>query len=348
MPDSMLTIAIPTYNRADCLERLLNVLLVELQGLETSVSVVICDNASTDRTVEVIAAFAKQWPSVCALRNSINLGMDGNFLKCAEHVTGSHFWLLSDDDLPFAGVLNTLINLLERESPDLIYMESRWLKGFTDNDQAHPVTFPEYVQLGQLAFARRVHVWMTYLSGMVVRTTPLLKDRMRLHRYAGTHVSQLAWVLEALRDGVCFIHVTTPCILATEGNTGGYKVLKVFGQQVPTIIREMLHERVARSILIRMAVVYIPNLLWGLREGRIGQFEHEDAAEVLRPHFGAMLAYRWLLKPIGNGSPTSAFWSLRLAKLAQRVLRVYDRLAEFLAKNSLLPQFRLNRCTRSS
>jgi abequosyltransferase len=347
MPDSILTIAIPTFNRADCLERLLNTLLVELRGLESSVSVVICDNASTDRTPQVIAAFKKKWSSACTLRNSENLGMDGNFLRCAEHVTGSHFWLLSDDDLPRAGVVSTLVKLLERKSPDLIFMESRWLKGFTDNDPAHPVTYPDYVQLRQLAFARRVHVWTTYLSGMVVRTTPLLRDRTRLHRYAGTQVSQLAWVLEALRDGDCFIHITTPCILATEGNTGGYKVLKVFGQLVPTIIREMLPERVVRAILHRMAVVYLPGLLWGLREARIGQFEHEDAAAVLSPHFGEMLAYRWLLKPIGNGAPGSARRALRLARLAQRVLRAYDRLAELLARNPVSPQFRLNTDTRS-
>ncbi|MCA6216843.1 glycosyltransferase family 2 protein [Ideonella sp. B7] len=329
MTSPLLTIAIPTYNRADCLERLLKTLLVELRGLETRVSVVVSDNASTDRTQEVVAAFAARFPSVRALRNTENLGMDGNFLACAEHVDGTHFWLLSDDDLPRTGLVCALLGLLERESPDLVYMDSRWLPEIADSDPTHPVTMLQGVRLGQLAFARRVHVWTTYLSGMVVRASPLLREPTRLRRYAGTQVSQLAWVLEALSDGSRFIHVTTPCILATEGNTGGYKVLKVFGQHVPAIMREMLPTRVAHAMLRRMAATYLPNLLCGLREARLGRFEREDATEVLRPQFGSTLAFRWLLEPIGHGSsPASVRRALWLARQVHRALRAHDRLAE--------------------
>lgn len=328
MTAPLLTIAIPTYNRADCLECLLETLLVELRGLEGRVSIVVSDNASTDRTQEVIAAFTARWPGVRALRNDKNLGMDGNFLACAEHVDGAHFWLLSDDDLPRAGLVRALLDLLECESPDLVYMDSRWLPEIADNDPTHPVGVLQGLRLGQLAFARRVHVWTTYLSGMVVRATPLLREPARLRRFSGTQVSQLAWVLEALRDGSRFIHITTPCILATEGNTGGYKVLKVFGQHVPAIMREMLPERVVRAMLRRMATAYLPNLLCGLREARLGRFEQEDAAEVLRQQFGGMLAFRLLLEPIGNGSPATVHRALWLARQVHRALRLHDRLAE--------------------
>jgi glycosyltransferase involved in cell wall biosynthesis len=324
----LLTIAIPTYNRASCLERLLQTLAIELRGLESQVSIIVSDNASTDHTRQVIAAFASQHPSVRTLHNVENLGMDGNFLECAAHVDGKHFWLLSDDDLPRAGVLGALLALLERESPDLVYMNSRWLRTIVDNDPTHPVTTLEGLRLGQLAFSRRVHVWTTYLSGMVVRSTSLLRDPERLRRYTGTQVSQLAWVLEALRDGHRFLYITTPCILATEGNTGGYKVLKVFGQHVPTIMREMLPESVVRAMLRRMAAGYLPNLLWGLRENRIGRFEQEDAAAALRPQFGSMLAFRWWLTPIAVGARGAARRALRLASQVNRILRMHDRLAE--------------------
>ena len=328
MTTPLLTIAIPTYNRADCLERLLATLLVELRGTEGRVSVVVSDNASTDRTPVVVAAFAEQWPSVRAVRNAENLGMDGNFLGCAEQVDGQHFWLMGDDDLPRAGVVRALLRLLERESPDLVYMDSSWVRDITDNDPEHPVQALHGVRLGQLAFARRVHVWTTYLSGMVVRATPLLRDAARLRRHAGTQVSQLAWVLEALRDGQRFVHVTTPCILATAGNTGGYKLLRVFGQHVPAIMRETLPAPLACAMLRRMAATYLPNLLWGLREARLGKFEHEDAADVLRPEFGHMLAFRWLLVPIGDGRPAAARRAAWLGRQAHRALRVHDRIAE--------------------
>jgi abequosyltransferase len=333
MATPLLTIAVPTCNRAHCLELLLTTLLRELAGLEGRVSVVVSDNASSDRTPAVMAAFAAAWRDTQLLRHAENLGMDGNFCGCVELVDGRYFWVVGDDDLPRAGAVRALLSLLERESPDMVYLDSRWLPELKDNDPTHPVEALQAISLGRLAFARRTHVWTTYLSGMIVRTTPLLEDSGKLRRYAGTQVSQLAWVLEALRDGGRFIHVTTPCMLATAGNTGGYKVLQVFGQNFPAIVQEVLAGAqpagaLPRAMLRRTAVAYLPDLLWGLRGARLGRFDHEDAAAMLRPQFGASLAFYCLLLPISQASRRIARVALTLAHLSSRIIRVHDRLAE--------------------
>ena len=54
----ILTLAIPTYNRAHDLARLLEALSQELRGLEEKVSLVVSNNASTDGTLQVIESFA--------------------------------------------------------------------------------------------------------------------------------------------------------------------------------------------------------------------------------------------------------------------------------------------------
>ena len=46
----LLTIGIPTYNRAKFLRRLLEQLRTELAGLDGQVEVLVSDNASTDDT----------------------------------------------------------------------------------------------------------------------------------------------------------------------------------------------------------------------------------------------------------------------------------------------------------
>lgn len=340
MATPLLTIAVPTYNRADCLELLLSTLLRELQGLEGRVAVVVGDNASTDRTTEVTAAFAAAWRDTVLVRHEQNLGMDGNFCGCAERVRTPYFWVVGDDDLPRAGAVRAVLSLLEREAPDLVYLDSRWLPDLKDMAPAPPVETLQAVALGRLAFARRVHVWTTYLSGMVVRSTPLLGDPARLRRYADTQLSQLAWVLEALGRGQRFIHVTTPCVFATEGNTGGYKVLQVFGQNFPAIVREALAQTkpagasLAHAILRRTALGYLPDLLWGLRAAKLGRFEHEDAAAVLRPQFGTSIAFHCLLRPIGHASRPIARMALAAAHLASRIVRAGDRLAERLTRSA--------------
>jgi glycosyltransferase involved in cell wall biosynthesis len=336
MTGPTLTLAVPTYNRADALELLLATLLVELRGLEGRVAVVLGDNASTDRTPDVLARFVASWDDTTVVRHATNLGMDGNFCGCVERVRTEYFWVIGDDDLPRAGALRALVGLLDRESPDLVYLNSRSLPVLVDNDPAHPVSVLNAMSLDRLAFARRTNVWTTYLSGMIVRTPALIHDSARLRRHAGTQLSQLAWVLEVLRNGNRFIHVRTCCVLATAANTGGYKVLNVFGRHFPDIVRATFSgapgdESLCFAILRRTAVAYLPALVWGMRESTLGQFEQENAAEVLRPNFGGTLAFSVFLVPIGHASRPVALLALFAARVTGRLIRVWDLLVESLS-----------------
>jgi glycosyltransferase involved in cell wall biosynthesis len=337
MPGPTLTLAVPTYNRADALELLLATLLVELRGLEGRVAVIIGDNASTDRTPDVVARFAASWGGTTVVRHATNLGMDGNFCGCVERVQTEYFWVIGDDDLPRAGALRALLGLLDRESPDLVYLSSRSLPVLVDNDPAHSVRVLNAVSLDRLAFARRTNVWTTYLSGMIVRTPVLIHDSAQLRRHAGTQLSQLAWVLAVLRDGTRFIHVRTCCVFATAANTGGYKVLHVFGRHFSDIVRAAFSgapgdESLCRAILRRTAVAYLPALVWGMRESTLGQFEQENAAEVLRPNFGGTLAFSVFLAPIGHASRPVALLALFAAIITGRLIHVWDLLVESLSR----------------
>ena len=333
MTTPTLTIAIPTYNRADCLQLLLDTLRVELRGLEGRIAVVIGDNASTDRTADVTHAFAASWHDTEIVRHPDNLGMDGNFCGCAERVRTPWFWMFGDDDLPRPGAIRALLELVEREQPDLVYLASDWQSNLADNDPAHPVGALQAVALDRLTFARRTNVWLTYLSGMIVRSTSLLQDPVRLREYAGTQLSQLSWVLAALRDGGRFIHVTTGCVLATQGNTGGYKVLQVFGRNFPEIVRGALERaeprgRLPRAILRRTAVGFLPALVLGMRTASLGSFGQEDAAEVLRGEFGGTLAFTFLLRPIGHAARPVARAARLLASICNRLIKAADGLIE--------------------
>lgn len=329
----ILTIAIPSYNRADSLELLLNTLLRELQGLEGRVAVVIGDNASDDRTPDVTAAFAAAWPETCVIRQKQNLGMDGNFCACAAEVDTNYFWMTGDDDLPRAGAVRALISLLENEKPDLVYVASQWLPDIPNNDPDHPVTKLAAVSLDRLAFARRTNVWTTYLSGMIVRTPDLVKQPELLRKYSGSHLSQLAWVLPWLLHGSRFVYVVTPCVLAKQGNTGGYRVLQVFGGYFPEIVRQVLsgndrNVALQKAILKRTALGYLPALVLGMRRSTLGRFEQENAANVLRPQFGRSLAYFLLLRPIGHAPLPLARVAVLAARLLAVMLKVTDRFDE--------------------
>lgn len=327
----LLTIAVPTYNRAGDLSRLLDALQRELAGQQHRVGLVIANNASTDHTAAVIERFASLWQGVQVVTQSINVGMDGNFCTCAEAVNGEFFWIMGDDDLPVPGAIRMLLDLLDEERPDLVGLSSRWVRNI-DDAATDALSGPlRYVRLSCDDFGRRLHVWTTFLTGMIVRRAPLLDDPLAVRKFAGTHLSQMSWIMDRLREGHKFIHVETPCVLATAGGSGGYSVVKVFGQHFPRIVRDSLastqrERRLARAIVLRTMLAYLPNLLWDLRHARIGDFQPENITEALRPQLGSHPLTVLILLPIGRLPQPAARLVLKIASGLARVTAAIDRL----------------------
>ena len=93
--DPVVTIAIPTYNRADTyLSQSLN---SALEQTYENIEVVVSDNCSTDATPSLVRAHSD--PRLSYFRQSENIGPVNNFNFCLQRATGDYFLLLHDDDL---------------------------------------------------------------------------------------------------------------------------------------------------------------------------------------------------------------------------------------------------------
>lgn len=90
----LVSICIPTYNRADLLVRAVSSALSQsYQNLE----VIVVDNASTDNTHEVIKHFKDK--RLKFFTNEWNLGLFGNFNRCIELAQGDYIHILHSDDI---------------------------------------------------------------------------------------------------------------------------------------------------------------------------------------------------------------------------------------------------------
>jgi len=95
----LLSIAIPTYNRAVSLEGLLNCIVPQAEKIKGGVEICISNNGSTDNTGEIVKSFQKKYPDLIKYNeNKENLGFDRNFLKAIEMSEGSFIWTFGDDD----------------------------------------------------------------------------------------------------------------------------------------------------------------------------------------------------------------------------------------------------------
>ncbi|GAA0751479.1 glycosyltransferase [Ideonella azotifigens] len=302
---ALLTIIVPTYNRAANLELLLRTLRQELATCADAVTVLVSDNASVDRTSEVVQAMQSSWPALVAQRHASNLGPDGNFSSCVERVSTRWFWIIGDDDLPKRGVIAQVVALLRERQPSLVYLQSEWLPQLTGPDQGEPVGCLRVETMHAEAFAHRVHIWFTFISGMVVDRNALMGvvGSSAITRFTATSLIQLGWILPLLRtEGRRFSFVADRCMLATKDNSGGYALLTVFGANFARIVNDCFgrDSRIARVLIRRNLLHFMPGILWGARKGVAGRHAAEDAWPAMRRELGDQPLFWLLLVPLGR------------------------------------------------
>jgi abequosyltransferase len=91
-----LTICIATYNRADFLAQALESILGQANE---DIEVVVCDNASTDNTADVVSSAKLRSHCVKYFRQESNVGLDRNYDVAVQMAQGEYCWLFSDDDV---------------------------------------------------------------------------------------------------------------------------------------------------------------------------------------------------------------------------------------------------------
>ena len=110
-----LSICIPTYSRASLLDVCLATVLPQVADWAEHVECVICDNASTDATAEVVQRYAAEFP-LRYVRNETNIGVLGNVTKVAGQLAKGEFvWLIGDDDCLMQGAVAQVLSVLESD-----------------------------------------------------------------------------------------------------------------------------------------------------------------------------------------------------------------------------------------
>ncbi len=108
----VLSIMIPTFNRARYLRECLDSVLP--QTIRVPVEVVVIDNASPDETPEVVKAYTGRYAALRSFRNDRNLGYAGNQAKCIEYAKGQYIAILCDDDIYLPGAVAGILAVAQR------------------------------------------------------------------------------------------------------------------------------------------------------------------------------------------------------------------------------------------
>jgi abequosyltransferase len=321
----LLTIAIPTYNRANCLKELLSVLADQLKD-EPRVELIISDNASPDETPSVVQDFMDRGLRVRYIRNAQNVGADANFLQCFEQACGKYVWLFSDDDLLVPGGLAKILSYCAAAQYDLIWVSAcpfgKLHKARASQTRRDAVEISD-----SRTYVKRIHVFFTFITGNIInKHTVLEAGPQPFPSLIGTGLMQLGWAYIALNRFARGLYIRERLIAVRTNSTGGYKLFQVFGPTLATITRDWLGSPHLRRIVMNGAVQrFWPPMLLGYKKSAITFADDAEPQAVLTPLFKDNIRYWFFAYPVIVLPP----WLAAMWVFVVRILNRLDKAAGF-------------------
>lgn len=324
----LLTIAIPTYNRYGCLDKLLGVLFDQLKN-EDRVELIVSDNASTDETSLVIARYQDKGLNVRYIQNAINIGADANFLQCFDVSRGKYLWIFGDDDIIMPGTLKNVIDKLAAHDFTLVYLtpfgfhhdfiaEKKnirpWNKWHKTQIVRDPVKFSRLVaHHGDFLFLSTIIVNKNAISNLEHPPFTCLNE---------TNVLQLSWVFTALSIFQYGLFVQSGTVAAATTNAHyPFNAAKVFGINYCRAVELFIgtNSRLGKALINEHLFFWFSKFWIGIRRER-GARTVEYADAILRPLFYKNVWYWFIIFPlIKLPFRLALFWSRCL--LIPRCLR---------------------------
>jgi glycosyltransferase involved in cell wall biosynthesis len=285
----VLSIAIPTYNRATYLALTLDVLKKQLSDVpQGSVEIVVSDNASTDHTQEVIQAAIAGGLPVRAVRNERNIGSDANIAQVFNLSAAPYVMILGDDDILVDGTLRFLVETA-RQGFGVICLRPYGYN--TDYRKEYPGDIGkdrEFDDAGD--FLAAIGAYMTLISACVVNKK--LLGSVDARDYCGGNLVQVHLVVKAALIGERNLYRTRYAVACKRNNSGGYDFSRVFVQSLGAILdlyaEQGLHPRQTRRIENQLIIRFYPYYVFCQRLKKTG-----DVGEAYQ-RFVRRFSHHWL------------------------------------------------------
>ncbi len=267
----LLTISIPTFNRATYLDAALKQLESELSasGMGSLIEIIVSDNASTDHTVDVISAAQQRGMALNYIRNKDNFGSDVNIAQCFNAAAGQYVIIMGDDDLFIDGALLSLIRHLQRAEYGMVCLKPY---GFESDFRAElPVSFSGYQEFNEPGpYLSRVAHLVTLLSACVINKS--LLPNVDARAFCGGMLVQVHLCVMAALSAKQNLLINNYQIAVKRNNSGGYEHSKVFVTNFFGILDGFVGQGLTplnvRQIERRLLLSYLPFYIFKLMVAR--------------------------------------------------------------------------------
>jgi glycosyltransferase involved in cell wall biosynthesis len=288
----LLTIGIPTWNRANYLKRNLFQLLSEMKDIPAGlIEIIVSDNCSPDNTKEIVEEVQQSGLPIRYIRNDTNLGWALNFIQCFEQAKGKYVLLIGDDDVLVDDTLSFLINLVSNKEYGVICMKPYGFnKDFRSEHPGGSGTETRYTDVTK--FLLTIDKFFTLTSALVLNKS-LLKD-VDPHQFIKTDLATFHLMLRATLAAKENIFVDRYLIASQRQNSFSYEFSSVFVNQFWQIVEEHekygLSRKAIRSLENKKLFTYYPFYLMDIRIRRY------DTLSITYNNFKEKFKDHWLFK----------------------------------------------------
>jgi abequosyltransferase len=304
----LLTIAIPTWNRANYLSLNLQQLKQEAGNQWDSVEVLISDNASTDDTQQIVMDAVAGGMPIRYIRNAENIGSDANIAQCFDLSLGDFVLIMGDDDLFVDGALGHLLQHLDVNTLGVACMRPY---GFNSDFRLEQPNSTQKAVLFQEPgkFLATIGPLMTLISSCVVNRR--LLGNLQAKSFCGDNLVQVHLVLRAAlaaENNIFFRHYLIAC---KRNNSGGYDFSQVFVSNLCAAMDSAkpfgLSDQSIEEIEKHLMLAYYPFYLLRQRLAATGDLKATFARFEKRFH-RYFLFYCWLAPTICLPRPFAIVW----------------------------------------
>ncbi|RZK34692.1 MAG: glycosyltransferase family 2 protein [Hymenobacter sp.] len=240
MNEFLLSIAIPTYNRADLLSKTLESVYQQISSVADRVEVIVSNNASTDHTRQVVAAYSTKFQHFRYHENEVNTGADANIAQAFRLVSGTYAWVFSDDDLLLPDTLEAIVATLAATELGVLFLTPKWYYSHAEDVELTKEPFACQVYDNALTFLQEINVLIAFISAIIINKS-LVAELDNLYAYQATNLIQLGWTLPAIFKGRQNAKVTSPVVLA-QGVDGqvSYSFFRVHGTNFNFVLSSLV------------------------------------------------------------------------------------------------------------
>lgn len=287
MNKPLLSITIPTYNRAKYLSMCLAQIFKQCGEYSNIIEIIVSDNCSTDNTETIINSYKNEGKEILYIKNDKNLGIDGNIEQCFTLAKGKYVWIFGDDDLLLDGAFSNIIKLLKEGEYGNIFLSNYWyIKDYIVEMPSCTNRFDFTVFDNKESYCKKVNYWVTFCSGNITNKE-ILPYNFNSKKYLGTELTLVHWILTASLSSKRNVYIDSYVLACKAGNSvGNYKLFQVFGEYLRKISSDIFHEynispNVLKHIDNCLLVRFFPMFLVSYKRKQLTVFEKENPMSVL-------------------------------------------------------------------